>query len=139
MDRLSKKPSRPEIPSTVTGTDEIGQWLPLLCAGSAVAIGIFAIKEIKNTRKELALFKKENSEKMEKRMETIEDQLKSISELLKPRSQVPAPVQRPIPPKIKKEIIKSMEVEPEEIKIINEPFNEDEYEEVEVTDSESDE
>ena len=32
-----------------------------------------------------------------------------------------------------------MEVEPDEIKIINEPFNEDEYEEVEVTDSESDE
>jgi len=131
----------------------VSKWVPLICAGSAIGISIFALKEIKNTRRELINLKKEqytapNNDKLEKKMELLEKQLNKITDFLKtsqqqqmryaqqpPIPKTPAPKQQsPKDPKIVKNAVN---VVPEQVKIINEqpPTDEpDEYEEVEVTD-----
>ena len=65
----------------------------------------------------------------------MEKQLKSINDFIKNNTPVPKPIQRPIP--IKKENIIQVPVEQEKIVIVNEPYDPEEYEEVEVTDSEA--
>ena len=81
-----------------------------------------------------------DNSKLEKKMELFEEQLNSITTFLKNNQHKPQPVQRPVPSKKKKEQeVKPVIIEPEEITIINEPYDPDEYEEVEVTDSETDE
>jgi hypothetical protein len=160
MDRISKKSLRSDIlpttpvpgsapgpqgkPNNVQGISGLSKWVPLICAGSAIGIGLFALKEIKNTRRELSVLRKESfsatpadNSKLEKKMELLEEQLKTITIFLKNKQDIPPPVQRPLPKK-KKEIIEPVDVEPENIVIINaeQDYNPDEYEEVEVTDSE---
>ena len=51
----------------------VSKWVPLICAGGAIGISIFALKEIKNTRRELINLKKEqytapNNDKLEKKI-----------------------------------------------------------------------
>lgn len=155
MDKISKKALRPDMPASPASTSSpktpsvsgLSKWIPLICAGSAIGVSLFALKEIKNTRKELSILKKEgfsaspiDNSKLEKKMELFEDQLKTITTFLKNNQHTPAPVQRgmPVSSKKKKEPeIKPVFVEPEEIVIINESYDPEEYEEVEVTDSES--
>ena len=141
MDKMSRKPvfkvsSIPtEMAEPVNIMDTIAKWVPLICAGSAIGIGIFALKEIKNVRKEL---KKpgDGNEKLEKKMEYMEQQLKSISEFLKKKDHQDYVKKKKSPVIIKNEV----PVIPEKVKIINEPEEEnpDDYEEVEVTDDEID-
>jgi hypothetical protein len=157
MEKITKKPTFHKIPNTTGGSDiiesksmmdTVSKWIPLICAGGAIGISIFALKEIKNTRKELISFKKESlnpdTEKLEKKMENLEQELKSISDYLKNSSK-----QRNYVENIKKsrktqqpEIVKNtikQEI-PEEVRIINESNeDQDEYEEVEVTDDEEEE
>ena len=137
MDKRSSNSSRVKIADTITptpdiDTDAVSKWLPFIFAGGAIGIALFALREIKNTKNEIVNMKSENGTKLiEKKMELLEDQLKGISDHLKVNSNKPQP--RHIPPKVKKVII---EPEPEpEINIIND-FDENEYEEVEVTDDE---
>ena len=170
MDKLSRKPTF-KVPtssvadgiSTATATavqpnimGGLSKWVPLICAGSAIGISLFALKEIKNTRRELIALKKEqytppNNEKLEKKMEVLEKQLLKITQFISqqqqqrqppppPQSRQPQP--RQPPPKSKQkpvsqpEIIKNViDPEPAEVRIINE--EPDEYEEVEVTDDET--
>ena len=128
MDKMSKKMSKPELSVPV---EDYTKWFAIVAAGSALGMGLFALKEIRNTRKELTNMKKEGNEKIEKKMEKLDDQLKSINDFMRNNSTIPKPIQRPIPTKVN-----PVSVEPDKIVIINEPA-EDEYEEVEVTDSES--
>jgi len=161
MDKMSRKPTfkvpSPGVPEIGTAVispnkvmDSISKWVPLICAGSAIGIGIFALKEIKSVRKELVTIKKEQNgganEKIEQKMEDLEKQLKTITEFLKnnqreqrnatqratrdpPRREETRNV-APKPQVIVKNAI-SVEEVPEEVKIINDT-QEDEYEEVEV-------
>lgn len=59
------------------------KWIPLICAGTAIGVGIIALKEIKNVRKDLILMKKEqvNSEVTDK-IERMDEQLRKITEYL---------------------------------------------------------
>ena len=144
---MSRKPTFKIPPSVMeTGIQPknvmggLSKWIPLICAGTAIGVSMFALKEIKNTRKELINLKKEqytapNNDKLEKKIELLEKQLSKISDFLKTNQMG----SRNIPPKYptrqqKPEIVKTVVTPPVEVKIINdEP---DEYEEVEVTDDE---
>jgi hypothetical protein len=175
MDKMSKKPSfkipthipsggsgsvEPIVASTKNVVGSLTKWVPLICAGSAIGISMFALKEIKNTRRELINLKKEqytapNNDKLEKKMELMEKQLNKLTEYIKNSqvqqarnsfTSVPQPPPPVVPKSVKKEpkIVKNVvNAVPEEIKIINkepsqEDGEEDEYEEVEVTDDEAD-
>jgi hypothetical protein len=165
MDKLPKKPfSKIHSPSTglpvpTTAVESVqvknvletvSKWVPLICAGSAIGISIFALKEIKNTRMEIMNLKKEqytapNNDKLEKKMELLEKQLNKITEFLKTSqhsSRHSSSTRRPSSPDTvhgpeqrKDPKIVKVNVVPEEVKIINEePTEDDEYEEIEVTD-----
>ena len=163
MDKLPRKAfskipsSAPTVPTGSTAVETVQvknvlqtvtKWVPLICAGSAIGISIFALKEIKNTRRELINLKKEqytapNNDKLEKKMELLEKQLNKITEFLKTSQQQQARYANrppPPPPVVKQQVPKDpkivkVNVVPEEVKIINEePTEDDEYEEVEVTD-----
>ncbi len=117
-----------DISSPSIESDALSKWLPFVFAGGAVGIALFALIELKNTKKEITNKFNENKN-IENKMEILEAQLKDISNHLKINSNKPQP--RHTPPKSKKVIVEP-EAEPE-INIIN---DEDEYEEVEVTDDE---
>ena len=117
------------------------KWIPLICAGAAIGVSVIALKEIHNTRKELMNLKKEQlvptgngNEILGKKMELMESQLGKITEYLR-NSQRPM---GPPPPVRREEIIKkAVSPQPEEVIIINEQPDQDEYEEIEVTDDET--
>jgi hypothetical protein len=157
MDKLPKKPF-PKMPSSISPgvstsiepmpnknmLETISKWVPLICAGSAIGISLFALKEIKNTRRELVNLKKEqytapNNDKLEKKMELLEKQLNKITEFLKNTQQQqrytnpsqqgpnvenvrPRPVspQPGAKPKQKDPKIVKVNVVPEQVKVINE-------------------
>ena len=114
IDPLSKKTM-----DTDFSMESFSKYLPLLCAGAAVGLGIFALREIKNIKAEIKV------PDVSKKMENMEQQLKKINEYLlkKDNNPVIKSVLKPDPPS-------------EEVNIINDNDLE-EYEEVEVTDSES--
>ena len=121
------------------------KWIPLVCAGAAVGVSVIALKEIHNTRKELVNIKKEQltapsggNEVLAKKMELMESQLAKITEYLRNSQRPMGPPPPPPQPVRREEFIKKAVVkEPEEVKIINETHDPDEYEEVEVTDDET--
>ncbi len=109
----------------------LSKWVPLICAGAAVGVSIVALKEIKNVRKDL--FKKEQLPKNDdlvKKMQIMDEQLMKITEYLKNTAKT-----EPVIPKSGTVVKNAKKIPKENIKIINE--DPDEYEEVEVTDSES--
>jgi hypothetical protein len=122
MERRKIPTPVPSTNSTKANSFDISKWVPLICAGSAIGIGLFALKEIKNAKKEI------NNNKLSQKMESLEEQLKTISTYIKNKDKIPEPIQRKNKGPIK------LNVEPEKIVVINQ---EDEYEEVEVTDSEA--
>jgi hypothetical protein len=95
----------------------------MVCAGAAAGIGIIAIKELKNMRSELMVLKKEKStgvnDELNQRLMMLEKQISSLSDLIK---------------KPKEAVIKNaVETPAEKVNIINN----EEYEEIEVTDDEA--
>jgi hypothetical protein len=109
----------------------ITKWLPFICAGTAVGVSILALKELKKIKNEMSVVK--NQQKivksdplLNKKMEQLEEQLKKINEYLVNNN--------PKNPNIMKNAVKNQI--PREINIINEPEENIEYEEVEVTDDE---
>lgn len=142
---MSRKPGTFKVPQTdvissVEPKNPLGglsKWVPLICAGTAIGVSMFALKEIKNTRRELILLKKEqytapNNDKLEKKIEQLEKQLSKITDFLKTSSRSPPP---PPPPPSKKVVKNAVPTQPVDVKIING----EEYEEVEVTDDEEEE
>jgi hypothetical protein len=79
-----------------TTANLMSKWVPLICAGTAVGIGIIALKEIKNVRKEVITMKKETftgssgSKELTEKIERMDEQLRKITEYLsnqnKPKS-----------------------------------------------------
>jgi hypothetical protein len=138
MERMMKhKMSMPKTPTielespTKTTISTLSKWIPLLCAAGAAGVSIIALKEIKNVRKELITLKKEQmpkniNEELNKRMQMMEEQLKLLTDFIKNKDKVEK----------QSEVIKNVVKESETpIKIINN----EEYEEIEVTDDEVDE
>ena len=87
----SVSPPQTNIAETVKTTASVlSKWVPLICAGTAVAVSIIAIKEIKNVRKEVMLMKKEqltavtnsSSKTLSEKIERMDEQLKKITEYL---------------------------------------------------------
>ena len=138
---MSKKPNF--APSKIIPEIEPNhyiKWIPLLCAGAAAGISIIALKEIKNVKNEIIALKAkgpDNSD-LSKKMESFEVQLKTITDYLKSKSEI----KTNFIPKVSGDVIKNV-VKENIVKIINEvkvePEPEDEYEEIEVTDDETDE
>lgn len=135
-------------------TSMVAKWVPLICAGAAVGVSIIALKEIKNARKEISTFKKEqfanqskgsNSEvdnNLLKKIELMDEQIRKITSYI---ASLPVPEKQ-----FKKDTFgnnnpinqNSNNIQEPKVKnVINkEPSPEDsseyEYEEVEVTDDE---
>jgi len=120
-----------ELPESVCMASNMAKWVPLICAGAAFGVSIIALKEIKNVRKELINLKKPTVDSgLDKRIQTMDDQLTKITEYLKNNQSNGIIKKVPLPlPKKKVTIINEPEPEPEVVS--------DEFEEVEVTDSES--
>jgi len=108
------------------------KWLPLLAAGAAAGVSLIALKEIKSVRNEILIMKKEQSsgvsDELTKKIHLMESQLQDITDFLKNGNTKAAPN---APSKVVKNVVKE-ELKP--VNIVND--NEDEYEEVEVTDHE---
>ena len=158
MERMYKKPSIPTTPITTLKkmdkmdmTETILKWLPIICAGSAIGIGVIALKEIKNVKMQMKMTSPGgSSDELMKRMEIMEKQLNKISDYVKqPKPVFHAPPQPPPQPNPHRQqqvpkqqapvIVKNVPTPPKEVKIINNEVEEYEYEEIEVTDDEADE
>ena len=131
------------VPEIETNYNNLVKWIPLLCAGAAAGISIIALKEIKSIKNEILTLKSKGSDsELNKKMENMEEQLKTITNYLKNKSELPKRTPQvpkvsespPSPPPKENTVIKNVIKEQPEVKIINE----DEYEEVEVTDDETD-
>ena len=128
MDRIPKKVNFPKVnfsdkivPEIETAfTSNLSKWLPLIAAGAAAGVSIIALKELKSVRNELNAIKQGPNEELSKRMQAMEDQLRTLTNFIKNKSE-PA--------------IVKLNVKKENIRIIND----EEYEEVEVTDDEAEE
>ena len=137
--RSFKKPKLPEVlvDTSESLSNAFVKWAPLICAGSAIGLSIFVLREMKKTKLELT--KKEDPDILHQKMERMERQLKTITEYLKTNNKVVK--ESPVVKNVKVEeppiFVKNVKVEepPVSVNIIN--SSSDEYEEVEVTDSES--
>ena len=130
MDRLSKK-KMPEL--SPESKSNLVKWVQFICAGAALGVGIVALREMKNIQSEIAVIKRENNTQ---KLEKIEEQIFYITNYINEKRNKKQNIQKK--PEIKPEtqppvVQKDLNVIQQEINIINE----DEYEEVEVTDDES--
>ena len=138
------EPLTSSVSSSSSSMSVFAKWVPLICAGAAVGVSVIALKEIKNTRRELIMLKKEQisgtssagNKELTKKIELMDEQLRKITEYLanqnKPQNK----------PNKKSPIIKeAFKTKLDNVKIINSVVNEDSDEEeeveVEVTDDES--
>lgn len=141
MDKLKRPTFKvPEVANptaVVPTTNTIGKWVPLICAGAAATISIIALQEIRKLRKEILLIKKEpvvseTNELLSKRMESMEQQLKSLTDFIKNRNQVDTEIEKVKTGLDPKAFIKNaVAPAPEPVITI---INNEEYEEIEVTD-----
>jgi hypothetical protein len=148
-------PSKNIAETVKTTANVLSKWVPLICAGTAVAVSIIAIKEIKNVRKEVMLMKKEQltavsnttNKTLTEKIERMDEQLKKITEYLTNQSKLKTETK----PSKKSEKVINQAVKPkaQKVNIINEepentheePDEESEEEEeveieIEVTDDE---
>lgn len=152
MDFKMKIPTAsPQVVPTVETKNVMGniaRWIPLICAGAAVGVSVIALKEIHNMRKEISKIEHKGDEDLKAKIENMETQLNKISEFLKTKkTNIRPPVvktpTKSVSDKIKSldEVIKNAVESQATINIINEneKFDTNIYEEVEVTDSESEE
>ncbi len=133
MDKF-KRPTFPKSIPDIEITPQappsnISKWIPLMCAGAAAGISIVALQEIKNVRKELIAIKRENglNEEFSKRMENMEKQLKLLAEFIQNKDNITKES------KIVRNAVESEPKSEQNVRIIND----EEYEEVEVTDDEA--
>ena len=124
-------PMKPKVPEIVSKSSSITKLLPFIFAGAAVGVSILALKELKKFKAEIVLVKNQQQSVktdpvLTKKLELLEDQLKRINLFLANKNSPRNGVMKNV---LKTEI-------PKEVKIINEPEENVEYEEVEVTDEE---
>jgi hypothetical protein len=136
-------PTTPQV-STIntseiqTASSMLAKWVPLICAGAAVGVSVMALKEIKNVRKELIMLKKEGNssnsgkDELSSKIELMDEQLRKITAYLANQNKTQSTKSSII-----KEAVKS---KLDNVKIINSDAEEEEdVEEVEVTDDEAEE
>jgi len=132
------EPLTASVSSSSSSMSVFAKWVPLICAGAAVGVSVIALKEIKNTRKELIMLKKEQlsgnssagNKELTKKIELMDEQLRKITEYLANQNK----------PQKKSPIIKeAFKTKLDNVKIINSVDNDEsgDEEEVEVTDDES--
>jgi len=142
----SVSPPQKNISETVkTTAGVLSKWVPLICAGTAVAVSIIAIKEIKNVRKEVMLMKKEQltavsnspNKTLTEKIERMDEQLKKITEYLTNQSKLKTDTK---PSKKSEKVInQAVKTKTEKVNIVNEDSpdseeseSEDSEEEVEI-------
>jgi len=151
------------VPSTSIGTkseliNNIVKWMPLFVAGSAIGVSIIALKEIKNTRRDLIKLTTEQQNKpieppddtLFKKIEQMDGQIRKISmflsELEQKKQRENVQVREPIiikkiindyEEKVKEENVKEENVKQYQKEKIIEITDDDEYEYEEVTDDEN--
>ena len=127
MDKVSRKPRLNIIDTESLNMDSFSKWMPFICAGSAIGLSIFVLRELKKTKDEMHTLTKANSNDpgVSKKLSELEKQLNTISEYIKNTKSRKSPI-------IKKAVV----IDPEPT-IINEATD-SEYEEIEVTDDEED-
>ena len=128
MDRIKKSVAFTDTPQTTTMTtpSNLSKWIPLICAGAAAGVSIIALQEIKNLRKEIGTIKANPATELNNRIENMEQQLEMLTSFITNKK------------KVKKEtnvIRQAVTPEPPPVQIIND----EEYEEIEVTDDEAEE
>ena len=135
----AKPPTAPGVQTDIKSSiSTVTKWLPFICAGAAVGVSVLALKELKKVKNEMTVVKTQQTNvpfkgdpELNKKMDQFEVQLKKINEFLMNNNSKN--------PKIIKSMLKPEVIK--DVKIINEPEEnqeEYEYEEVEVTDDESD-
>jgi hypothetical protein len=123
---MSKRMIPSDVPEIkANAMSSLTKWVPLICAGAAVGVSIIALKELKNVRKEMLLKIQPppQNDDLIKRIQAMDEQLMKITQYLKNN------------PKTGTVVKNAKKIPKEPVKIINEES--EEYEEVEVTDSES--
>jgi len=132
MDTKFRRPSPftktpiPEMENLSSGSSSVvARWLPFICAGAAAGISIVALQEIKAMRKELVVVKTQAPQPgdFNKRMDTMERQLKMLADFVENKQKITK----------ESDVIRNVVNETDNVRIIND----EEYEEVEVTDDES--
>ena len=137
-----KPPVAPGVQTDIKNSNmsisTVTKWLPFICAGAAVGVSVLALKELKKVKNEMTVVKTQQTNvpfkgdpELNKKMDQFEVQLKKINEFLMNNNSKN--------PKIIKNVLKTEDIK--DVKIINESDEnpeEYEYEEVEVTDDESD-
>ena len=118
----------PDMENISSGTTSIvARWLPFICAGAAAGISIVALQEIKAMRKELVVVKTQATSPQpgdfNKRMDTMERQLKMLADFVENKQKITK----------ESDVIRNVVNETDNVRIIND----EEYEEVEVTDDET--
>ena len=117
-------------PVASSTTSMIARWLPFICAGAAAGISIVALQEIKAMRKELVAVKTRAPQPtdFDKRMGNMERQLKMLADFIENKENVTNITKE-------SEVIRNVVKESFEdnVRIIND----EEYEEIEVTDDEA--
>jgi len=118
----------PDMEQVSSGTSSIVvKWLPFICAGAAAGISIVALQEIKAMRKELVTVKAQTTSPhpcdFDKRMDTMERQLKMLADFVENKQKITK----------ESDVIRNVVKETDNVRIIND----EEYEEVEVTDDEA--
>ena len=130
---MSKKIQESVVSTKSNMMAEFTKWVPLICAGAAVGVSLIALKEIKNIKNEFVVIKNEprpvpvsQPPPPDSRIQAMDEQIKKITEYIK-NNQTNGIIKNAIPVSPKKNV-----------KIINEPeiLDPEEFEEVEVTDSE---
>ena len=134
-------PDMPQVANVVEkklNSNMVTKLLPFIFAGTAVGVSVLALKELKKIKNEMSVLKTQQSvitktdPEISKKMDTFEIQLKKINEFLMNNNAKN--------PKIIKSVLKTEM--PNKVNIINETpsqqSDDEEYEEVEVTDDELD-
>ena len=120
------KSATPDMEQVITSPPSVvSKWLPFICAGAAAGISIVALQEIKAMRKELVAVKAQAPQPndFDKRMDTMERQLKMLADFVENKQKITK----------ESDVIRNVVTETDNLRIIND----EEYEEVEVTDDEA--
>jgi len=115
----------PDMEMLAEGTEMLLKWAPLICAGIALGVSVLALNELRSMKEDVVSIKKEKTDltDIHKKMDTTDAQMKKMNEYLSKRDKNPV-IKSMVPPEI-----------PDNVNVINQ---EEEYEEVEVTDNEED-
>ena len=120
-------PSKNIAETVKTTASVLSKWVPLICAGTAIAVSIIAIKEIKNVRKEVMLMKKEQltvvsnspTKTLTEKIERMDEQLKKITEYLTNQSKLKTET-KPSKKQPEKIINQALRKNAQKVNIINE-------------------